>query len=300
MAYSSYVLLLHVGHTIHAHNLYLDIWLEQGLMGLIAFVGLVSVLILQLLGRLWRGERVTEWQGIAMASLGVILLHGLIDDPFYGYGGYGILFLFVPLGIMARFVPSPQKGLLQIARFQVMPVASGAVILVSMIGLVPAWRSALSANLGALAQTQAELSAYTWPAWAIQDDVRRSDRIDLGPAIAQYRMALAMDPGNVTANRRLGQIELSRGDYETAQGHLQSAFAVAPDQRATRQLLGESYAITGNTDRAVALWKKIDVSDGQLAIRQWWYEHIGEIDHAARIKVAIVARSSSLSSRGVN
>jgi hypothetical protein len=50
----------------------------------------------------------------------------------------------------------------------------------------------------------------------------------------------------------------------------------------------------------VALWKKIDVSEGQLAIRQWWYEHIGEIDHAARIQVAIVARGSSLSSQGVN
>ena len=43
-----------------------------------------------------------------------------------------------------------------------------------------------------------------------------------------------------------------------------------------------------------------DVSDGQLAIRQWWYEHIGEIGHAARIQVAIVARGSSLSSQGVN
>ena len=58
--------------------------------------------------------------------------------------------------------------------------------------------------------------------------------------------ALALDPASVTANRRLGQIELSRGQYDLAHGHLDAAFRAAPGQQATRQLLGESLAVAGD------------------------------------------------------
>jgi tetratricopeptide (TPR) repeat protein len=300
MAYSSYVLLLHVGHTVHAHNLYLDIWLEQGMPGLLVFAGLVGLLVSQMLLRLWRGEPVTVWQGMALASLGVIFLHGVIDDPFYGYGGYGIPFLFVPFGLLARSFSGSEKSSLNLSRSRLIPIALGAGVLVAVVAFVPACRSALFANLGALIQTREELSTYSWPAWQIQDVVRRSDKIDLAPAIAQYQVALSIDPGNATANRRLGQIELSRGDYESAQRHLQAAFVAAPEQRATRQLLGEVYAITGKVDRALAIWSRIDVSNGQLAVRQWWYEHIGETDHAARIQLAAHARDFFPSSQRVN
>jgi tetratricopeptide (TPR) repeat protein len=137
-----------------------------------------------------------------------------------------------------------------------------------------------------LAQTQAELSGYDWRTWEIQDALRRSPKIDLTPAITQYKIALTIDPRNATANRRLGQIELSRGDYDSARNHLESAYAAASDQRATRQLLGEVYAISGDADRAVELWKAIDVSDGQLQYRIWWYEHLGDLERAKNLKLA--------------
>ena len=41
MPYSSYALLVHVPHTTHAHNLLLDIWLEQGAFGLLSFLWIV-------------------------------------------------------------------------------------------------------------------------------------------------------------------------------------------------------------------------------------------------------------------
>jgi predicted Zn-dependent protease len=113
-------------------------------------------------------------------------------------------------------------------------------------------KSMVQANLGALLQTRAELSAYRWPAYPLQDALRRQapvslPAVDLAPAIARYRAALALDLTNAAANRRLGQIELSQGDYVAAQAHLEAAYRTAPGQQATRQLLGESYAIAGRT-----------------------------------------------------
>ena len=81
---------------------------------------------------------------------------------------------------------------------------------------LPSGRAVIQANLGTLAQTRAELSVYQWPAWPIQDALRRSPEVSLEPAIARYAAALALDPRNVAANRRLGQIELSKGQYDAA------------------------------------------------------------------------------------
>jgi predicted Zn-dependent protease len=154
------------------------------------------------------------------------------------------------------------------------------------LSLRPAARAVFQTNLGALAQTRAELSVYRWPEWPIQDAVRRTPEVDLGPALTRYRAALALDPTNVTANRRLGQIELSRGEYEAAQRHLEAAYAAAPEQRATRQMLGEIYAIAGRRAEAAFLWQGLDLGQDQLPIRAWWYRSIGEDEKAERIEEA--------------
>jgi hypothetical protein len=92
---------------------------------------------------------------------------------------------------------------------------------------------------------------------------------------------------NVTANRRLGQIELALGDIRSARRHLEIAYAAAPQQRATCQLLGEICAISGDAARAVSLWREIDISHGQLDARQWWYDHRGSQQESERMRKAI-------------
>ena len=153
---------------------------------------------------------------------------------------------------------------------------SAAAILALAVVCLFNLRAVFQANLGTLIQTRAELAVYRWPDWPIQDALRRSPEIKLDSALAHYQAALALDPTNVIANRRLGQIELSRGQYESAQRHLEAAYAAAPGQRATRQLLGECYAMAGEVERAAALWRTVDVSQGQLMARQWWHEYLGE------------------------
>ena len=281
MAYSSYVLLVHVPHTIHAHNLFLDIWLEQGLLGFAAFAGLIAASIVN--------SSDSRWRIAALTSVSVIVLHGFLDDAFYGYGGIAIPLLFVPLGLLARRPEDNEtKVRVNSARQSRIVLAIGTVTICLLVALAiqPGFKAAWIANLGALSQTRAELSIYSWPQWSIQDQVRRSNQADLDFAIAAYKTALASDPHSVVANRRLGQIGLSLGEYADAKQRLDAAYAIAPDQRATRQMLGEANAISGNIGCAAMLWDGIDVSADQLKIREWWYGHIGERERAELMKQA--------------
>ena len=109
-------------------------------------------------------------------------------------------------------------------------------------------------------------------------------------------IGLALDPDNVSALRRLGQIELSLGEYEKAHEHLQQAYTLAPNQQAGRFLLGESYAVAGDVERAAALWGTISNYLGwdhdkftmpAFAARQRWYEEIGEMQRAQWITETI-------------
>lgn len=278
MAFSSYVLLLHVGHTIHSHNLLLNIWIEQGLPGLLIFLGLLGLAV-----RPASSSRKRLVQA-ALAALIVIVVHGLVDDAFYG--SRGVLLLFAPFALLTRADAESQPARAERRRLALRRagIISAAAL---FLALLPQTRAAFQANLGALSQTQAELSVYRWPAWPIQDALRRAmpgatsqPPVNLTAALARYRRALTLDPHNVTANRRLGQIELSLGNYDAARDHLEAAYAAAPAQRATRQLLAESYAIEGDVARARAILQTIDVSQGQVAARVWWHQHLGESEQA--------------------
>lgn len=275
MAYSSYVMLLHVGYQVHSHNILLNLWLEQGLPGLGAF--------LWLLWALWRQPSASPWRAAALISAGVILLHGQVDDAFYG--SRAVLLLFLPWALLASPLPPsadppPSAGLWVAERTYIL-----AALLLTGAGLMllPATRAQFQANLGALRQTRAELSIYQWPQVPLQDELRRSGAANLGPAEASFHAALALDSRNVTANRRLGQIELARGQYDLGCDHIATAHTAAPRQRALRQLLGECEALQGQITRAARLWRTVDPSQGQLALRKWWYDHIGEPGNAALI-----------------
>jgi O-antigen ligase len=282
MTYAAYALLTHVGHTLHAHNLWLDVWLEQGLIGVMALLGLV-------LNAVWPKPS-SRWRTAALAALAVGLLHGLVDDPFYGYGGAGVVLLLIPLALLIRPPEgsSPSPDFARSLRQPALGVWAVAVT-VFLIGLLtPGGRAALAANWGALEQTRQELSVYRWPAIELQDVLRRSPEIDLNSALEYFEGALVSDHNNATANRRLGQIELARGQYAEACRYLSAARTATPGQRAVQQLLGECYAFAGQPEQAVELWRAIDVSEGQLEIRYWWYnDYLQDQEHSAQLQQAI-------------
>lgn len=282
MAYVSYGLLLHVGFQPHSHNLLLEIWLRQGLLGLLA-VAWMALTVLRL------RHSPSPWRPWALASLAVMALHGVVDIPLYG--GRGMMLALLPLALLARG-PDGEPVRLPRRPNWALAAAGGLALAAALLALTPAGRAIVQANLGALAQTRAELALYRWPEWPLQDELRRTGAVDLAPIVARYQVALAENPANAAANRRLGQIELSLGQYAAARRHLEAAYAADPGHRGGRQLLAESYAIDGDLERAAALLATIDTSIGQLDARVWWYDHIGEPQRAVWLRQAAEAATT--------
>ena len=260
MVMSSYVWLRHVPYHPHVHNLFLQVALQQGIPAMVGLLGMFLaggwvVIATARASERWV-RRVQPFVAAPAAALVTLGCAGLFESDLSG--SFLISCTLLPFGLTfglgfaaltnQRSGPAPRARL---------PILAGlaplAVIL--MTALWPGARARLQSNLGAILQTQAELRAYRWPEWSIQDQLRRGHVVDLEPAIRHYHAALAIDPRNSTAHRRLGQIDLSRGRTEQALSHLESATETAPGDRAARRLLAEVYAISGNREGAIRLWK---------------------------------------------
>jgi len=295
MAFSSYVLLVHVPFLEHAYNLWLNLWLNQGLLGLLAWLGLLVTALVS-------NQRNPQgfWHAPALAAFSTILLYGLFDDPFYGYGGAMLPLLLLPSALLAPALSprpvhalkiSPRQTLLSVSRLLISSIATAgaAVIAVAFVATaIPSLRASWHANAGALMQMKTELSLYRWPDFAVQDQLRISPQVNLDSAINEYQQAIQLDPANATANQHLGQIELARSEWAPAFGHLNTAWASDPTRRATRQMLGELCLIAGNDAMGLDLWRTLDVQQGQLDIREAWYRYILKTDQVAnRLATAV-------------
>ena len=151
--------------------------------------------------------------------------------------------------------------------------------------------STLEANLAAVRQSKSELGVYEWPEWPIQDEVRRDS--DLSATIAGFENALELNSRNASANRRLGQIELSLAEYEDALAHLEMAYFLSPQDNATRQLLGEAFIANGALQDGLALWQTVNNGQNQLPIREFWYGFIGDVDRRDSISAVLNAVDNS-------
>jgi hypothetical protein len=302
LLHSSYAYFMHVAFIVHSHNLFLNMVIEQGVIALAALFWLwiiVGVAFLRLENaedKLVRqaeqvptqGDRepvmfdpqLVTLLGAAVLSLVIVAVHGLFDDALYG--SRAVLLMFVPLAFAVPVFLN--KGERLALKGKPLMLLIGLAVL-AFLGWQRPVRSLLYSNLAAVEQSRLELSAYQWPEVVIQDEVRR--QLDLGPVVAGYEQALALNPGNATANRRLGQIELSLGEYEAALVYLEAAYEATPWDNATRQLWGEALIVNGRVEEGAAIWAMVDRSNDQLELRAFWYDHIGDNQRLAWIRAAI-------------
>ncbi len=306
MLYSTYAFLIHVNFLTYSHNLFLDISIEQGVLALLALAWMCYLMakatwcgflsnclassdeIIDLEGKytLEESESVVLWA--AAMSVVIVLMHGLLDDALYS--GRSIVLLFVPFAFSVPKL-SALSGWSRMRRYRSWLAALGAILLLVLILWKPLYSIALS-NLAAIQQSQSELSIYSWPEWKLQDEVRR--QIDLDSSITLYERALIIDPENVAANRRLGQIALSLGWHDLAYTLLATAYQQRPWDNAIRQMLGEALLIRGQQNEGEKLWASVNNRQDQLGIRRFWYDYINEPEMSAVVQQAIEANRAAV------
>jgi len=301
MVHSTYALLLHTPFVAHVHNTFLEVCIEQGILGALALVWGTWVIIGWTRRALHRsGAPPLGWAGLA--ALTTVAVHNTVDVVFYvertlpllGLAlGYSWLAVgpqpaaarrtangplnegdspFSRFGIAAEF--SLQRGTVPL--FQrtaktrtcvglgvLLFLAAGAFFHRPLLG---AWH----ANLGAIEQTRQELGRYDPSAFneVSLDQVRRS--APLGDAEASFHRALAWQPGNRTALQRLAEISLSRGDYSRALNLTQTAWDLGYRDDASRLLHGDALVADGQVDAAVETVRGLTWAVRRLAVQGWY------------------------------
>lgn len=278
--YSTYELLINVPFLPHAHNLLLQIWFEQGLLGLIAFVWLIVGYYVWIIRRRAR----LNWLAIASAAaFAMLLLHGLVDVGMYF--SRVISLMFIPLGLavcaLEPFVPLDKSESANNRRLWVAGGIGAAVLLVIAAGVFVTRREQLMAawmaNQGALEQARIELPLIDFPT-PTPGQVRRE--VDLSAADELFMNALRADPNNPTAHTRLGLIALDQADFPLALGHLQAAYAADPTNRAAVKALGYALVWSGQLDKAVPLLKQIPEAETELGYAAYDWSQRGRSDLA--------------------
>lgn len=275
MALSRYALLIQAPFLTYAHNLYLGLWLELGLLGMTALAALLGAIMAAVLV----GERagLDGWFRGAWVGVLVVLVHGLMDARQL-VDRWTWLPLFLLLGLLAA----------RLARHRA-PAAAAALALplvtmaAFLVGASPALRpvhGTWPANKGMLAEARAELGARS-----------SEERAQLlAEARRHFDNAVAADFTQPTARRRLGILAIDEGRFEEAYANLQISWRADPGNPAARKGLGLACAWTGRFACARELLAPVSGIFDELNVWSWHWEQQGRLTqaiYAARLALAM-------------
>jgi hypothetical protein len=295
--YSNYIRVIPFFLFGYSHNFFLDVLLEQGVLGLLSLVGVILGSAWLLLTRFgsesdpsrannpgMRDERtdIHLFRWAVFASLMTMVLHGLVDDALYGNLGTPLLFSFPGMAVALSGDPDGvQHGL----GISVVP-SRGAIIiavLFAVAGLAYLSRRVLLAswytNLGAVEMARVELAGWPSNAW---DDGRHVAA--LAPASDMFQRALSSNPENRTAQHRLGLVAMLRREYDDAVVHLEAAYDQDEGHRGIVKSLGYSYVWAGDLEKAVGQLAEIPEARDEMDVYSWWWGTQGRDDLAEQAR----------------
>jgi O-antigen ligase len=283
--YSQYMLDIPFYNVPNSHNLFLDVGIEQGLAGGIAF------LILYLLS-IWAVAKVLGGRGAGQAFLPLVLfalivvfIHGMVDD--YLYNGAGSVFSLLLIGLAENIRRREEPLVVRCLQ----PRAAAAIVLLWVAIAMANGRqieAAWLANRGAVELAKVELAGFPESGWAGEAIIPR-----LSAADASLRTALQLDPANRTANHRLGLILLYHRDFLSAAGYLEAALAQAPSHRGIVKSLAYCYVWLGEMDRAQVLLTQIPEAAEELDVYTWWWTTQNRDDLSAKARLALATLHSA-------
>lgn len=287
--YSEYIRVIPFFFVLYS-NLFLDIWLELSLVGLLILLLLMGLsfwlLYTSRIGSAegvstpsekngkrhtqrnpWSRRELYLFRWAAFVSILVMALHGLTDDALYGGQGTPFLFLGMGMAVVVSRRRSRRKPVITWTRRKFL--VGGTAVLAALVLVLLFHRPLLArwyANVGAGQMARVDLAVWPSNNWG-----GFGSGVAYETAVQQFNQALAYDPDNRTAQHRLGLIAMKTGDFATAVSHLETARRLSPDHRGVRKSLGYSYVWLGEFDQALDVLGPISELPMEMAgFQAWW------------------------------
>jgi len=272
--YSHYVLGIPHYNVPNTHNLFLDVFIEQGLLGGLAFLSLYVASIWRSACAIVRSNsshlKMFGW--LALLTLVIAFIHGMVDDYLYYENGTILSMLLV--GISVNFFRSEavlERKPLRSSRARFFTPAIIIIILGLSLLNLNRIQSAWYANIGAVRMARVELAGFPMGGWAGSEIAA-----EMGSVETSFLSALEADPFNRTANHRLGLIAMLRRDFQSARGYLETAHAQSLNHRGIIKALGFCYVWLGKLDKAQPLLMVIPEAKNELDVYVWWWGEQGQ------------------------
>lgn len=258
LALSRYVLLIQVPYLTYSHNLYLEVWLQQGLLGAAAWVWLIAAFVLSA-GSWSRAEHPVLARGTGLGVL-AMLLHGIVDARQY-VDIWCWLPFFALLGLQAAAVRTAGPAA-HGRRVHAVPVLLVVLFVGAAFWSLRPVTAAVWANLGAVRQTAAET-------WATDTPGERRTSL-LPQAEAGFRRALAIAPLHRSANFRLGLLLMNAERFDEAERRLRVAWERDQLNTSARKALGLASVWLGDLAAALPLLRPVPGIADELNTWGWW------------------------------
>lgn len=286
--YSYYMLGIPFFNVPNSHNLFLDVAIEQGLLGGLSFLMIFLMSIWFIARAVVKTDmsqaRMFGW--LMFFALVIAFMHGMVDN--YLYNGSGTLFSLALAGLsmprQSETAHSTQPNNYRIPIFVALALIGFFMMNLNRV------QSAWHANLGAVQMAKVELAGFPTNQWTEPSILPK-----LAQAESSLHSALRADPTNQTANHRLGLIAMLQGDFLSATAYLEKANQKAPNHRGIIKSLGYCYVWSGNMEKAQLFLSRIPEARHELDAYVWWWGTQGRTDLSEKASI-MVSRFESSSS----
>jgi O-antigen ligase len=249
--FSRFALIIQVPFVTYPHHLSLHLWLAGGVLGIAAWAWWVGSCASAIVAA--ERHRATPASRGAWVGFFAVLMHGLTDarqavDPWTWAP------LFVLAGLIVarcrRLDPGVRPGVLALPLACLL--ATGALALGRYVPVTAAWQSSIGHQLEAR---------------CLFGSTPDSNRQELcASAVDRYERAIAEDPSQVGAHRRLALAAAERGQFSLAASHAREAFTYDTSSPATRKVTGLTAAWVGDERLAVELLVTVPGSANELLV----------------------------------
>ncbi len=285
--YSRFQLLIIPTYIGYAHNLFLGVWLAQGIIGLIGFLWLLIASLRRIAPTLHTQSPLVQGAAIGCTTL---LLHGLTDAPQYDTSWATMILAFGLFAMIAAAAHPPDTPARAVEpasqRRAVRPLAIAAAGVIALIATAPHLAATGAGNVAAWFQARAVLA----------EGLTQEERTALmHESVVWVNHGLRIAPDSPMIQKRLGMLALDLGDYPRAINALKRAQTLFASDQATCKALGMAYVWNGEPERGAEILAHLDYADEvreELGIWVYAWRDRGRDDLAAYAQRAAQAMAA--------